>query len=59
MSTRQACLPSNYVNTRPHGPFEQLDGGGFANPSCSANKDCAEVLYAIRSLRIRSPHGLA
>jgi hypothetical protein len=46
-----AGLPSDYVNARPHGPFEQLDGGRFSNPSCPAHEDSNKAVDAV-TLRV-------
>jgi hypothetical protein len=57
-TTRPAGLPSNYVNARPHGPLEQLDGGGLANTAGASDEDGDKVLDAV-ALCVTGPHGLA
>jgi hypothetical protein len=57
-TTRRAGLPSNYVNARPDGPLEQLDGGGLANTAGAADEDGDKVLDAV-ALCVTGPHGLA
>jgi len=42
-----AGLPSNYIDARPHGPLEQLEGGGFANTAGAADEDGDKVLDAV------------
>ena len=53
-----ADLPSDYVNARPHGPFEQLDGGRFSNSSCPAHEYPNKVRYAM-ALRVACADALA